>query len=293
MHEKLEEEYKEKILMPELEKKKNELKEKRDFFKPIDRRELDEFQKKYEENYKLKLEEKRQEREKWYSDIGQGQYDPTKFKTKVYEKVLEEEKGTEELKNREIEDKKRKAEKMQNYARIVKEMHWPEVSEKKAKEIEKIKSLLDQRNQRRSAPPNQRHSVPRANESVVGSDTESHVAMKRPNWNFHNPMVPKPVPKKEPIVVDYLRGLRVQREENNHKSKHTTGLDWDTLKDQNLDDKTKIELLKARTKLIEENAQRKEQMNKVKGSTVEDNIDINDMLIDAIEMKLSILDQIE
>jgi hypothetical protein len=34
-------------------------------------------------------------------------------------------------------------------------------------------------------------------------------------------------------------------------------------------------------------------MSRVKGGSVEDNVAVNDMLIDAIEMKLSILDQID
>jgi len=292
-HQKLEKDYNEKVLMPELEKKKNELKKKREFHKPIDHRELDDFQKKYEENYKLKIEEKRQEREKWYNDIGQGQYDPTKFKTKVYEKVLEEEKDTEELKVRQAGDRKNKAEKMNNYSRIVKEMHWPEVSAKKQREIKNIKSLINQRNQRRSAPPNKRNSFARHSENGITSDVDSIAKAKKPSWKFHNPMIPKPKQKKEPVIVDYLQELRVKRQEDDHQSKHTTGLDWDSIKDKKIDDKTKIELLKARTKLIEENAQRKEQMNRANGSTIEDNVDINDMLIDAIEMKLSILDNID
>mmetsp|Transcript_14326 Transcript_14326/g.12631 ORF Transcript_14326/g.12631 Transcript_14326/m.12631 type:complete len:182 (+) Transcript_14326:175-720(+) len=181
---------------------------------------------------------------------------------------------------------------MHNYARIVKEMHKPNVSDKKKKEVETIKHLLNQRNQRRSAPPNKRNSVPRANESEYGSDVNSGYG--KPNWKkFHNPMIPKPKAKKEGYIVDYLQEARVKRDVTNHRTKNSTALDWDAIKDQNIDDKTKIELLKARTKLIEENAERKEQMNKVNGNSVEDNVDINDMLIDAIEMKLSILDQIE
>ena len=46
IHEKIEEDYNQKIIMPELEKKKEELKEKREFYKPIDHKEIDEFQKK-------------------------------------------------------------------------------------------------------------------------------------------------------------------------------------------------------------------------------------------------------
>lgn len=293
MHEKLEEEYQQKVLMPELERKKLELKEKRDFFKPIDRKEIDEFQKKYEENFKKKLEEKRREREKWYNDIGQGDYDPNRYKTKVYDKVMQEEKGTEESKFNQIQEKKRKAEKMNNYARIVKEMHWPQVSSKKKEEVQRIKQLLDQKNKRRSAPNKNRSVDPYRSGAASDSDTRSMI--KRPDWNkFHNPLVPRPMPKKEPIVKDYLREIRVKRQEDDSGRKNTTQhMNWDSIKDQNLDDKTKIELLKARTKLIEENAQRKEEMNKVHGSSVEENVDINDMLIDAIEMKLSILDQIE
>lgn len=289
LHEKLEKDYKEKVLMPELEKKKLALREKREFYKPIDHKEIDEFQKKYEENIKIKIDQQRQKREKWYEDLGAGQYDPNKYKTKMLNRVIEDEKGAEELKQREIEDKKHKAEKMRNYAKIVKQMHWPEVSPKKQEEIEKIKKLMDQRNKRRSAPPKNRH------DDGHNTDTDSKRKMKRPVWNFHNPLVPKPKPKREAVVTDYLRELRSKRETGDMDtgSKRETGANWKNIKDQNLDDKTKIELLKARTKLIEENAERKEKMNKVKGSSVEDNVDINDMLIDAIEMKLSILDQID
>lgn len=289
MHQKLEEDYKKNVEMPELEKKKNELKEKREFYKPINRAEIDEFQKKYEENYKKKLEEKRQVREQWYDEMGVGKHDVDALKSKVYEKVVEEERHHVDPFAKEKEDKRKKAEKMNNYARIVKEMHVPEVSERKKRELEQVKKLMSQRNQRRSAPPNQRHSIPKANETNMGSE-----AGNRPNWKqFHNPLIPKPKPKREPIVVDYLQEARAKREETDSKTKHSTAMDWDAIKDDKIDDKTKIELLKARTRLIEENAKRKEQMNKVNGNSVEDNVDINDMLIDAIEMKLSILDQIE
>ncbi|CAI2362401.1 unnamed protein product [Moneuplotes crassus] len=300
MHEKLEEEYQQNVLMPELEKKKNELKEKRDFYKPIDRKEIDEFQKQYEENIKLKNEEKRHKREQWYSDIGGDNFDPNRLKTKIYDKVMEEDKGNQDMRSKKIEDRTRRQEKMNNYARIVKEMHWPTVSHKKKQEIEQIKNLLGQRNQRKSAPPNKRFGAQKPNESGFASD--SNAGHARPNWKkFHNPMIPKPKMKREPVVVDYLREIRVKREENDSKSKNTTAFDSEGMgkvnmsmfKDQNIDDKTKVELLKARTKLIEENAMRKEQMNKINGDTIEDNADINDMLIDAIEMKLSILDQID
>ena len=194
-----------------------------------------------------------------------------------------------EQKLKDAESKKHKAEKMENYSRIVKEMHWPEVSAKKKEEIERVKNLLDGRNKRRSAVSKNRS----LNQSE--SDIESHGrgAGRKVDWNFHNPLVPKPKLKRQPVVVDYLQEIRNKRGEQDSSSKHDTGANWKMINDQDIDDKTKIELLKARTKLIEENAERKEKMNKAMGASVEDNMDVNDMLIDAIEMKLSILDQID
>lgn len=46
LHEKYEEDFNQKVVIPELEKKKEELKEKREFYKPIDHKEIDQFQKK-------------------------------------------------------------------------------------------------------------------------------------------------------------------------------------------------------------------------------------------------------
>lgn len=46
LHEKYEEDFNQKVIIPELEKKKEELKEKRELYKPIDHKEIDEFQKK-------------------------------------------------------------------------------------------------------------------------------------------------------------------------------------------------------------------------------------------------------
>ena len=43
----------------------------------------------------------------------------------------------------EREDKKRYHEKMENYAKFVKEMHWPELSQRKQQEMEKMKQLME------------------------------------------------------------------------------------------------------------------------------------------------------
>ena len=232
----------------------------------------------------------KQVRQKRNNEIENSGFDTSKYKTKIMEKVLQEDVSNNDKKMKDIEDKRRRCEKITNYYKVVKELHWPEASDEKRKEIEEIKTLLNQRNKRRSARPLKRNIA----EDDDKSDEDEKPLRKRPVWNFFNPMVPKPIEKREVVRIDYLRALREQREvEDKSKQKHDSSMNWDSLKNHNIDDKTKIELIKARTKLIEENAERKEQMSKIKGLTVVDNVDINDMLIDAIEMKLSILDQIE
>ena len=52
---------------------------------------------------KEKLEEKKQQRIQWYSDIGYGDYDKNKFKTKFLDKFLQNER---ERKEQEELDKK-------------------------------------------------------------------------------------------------------------------------------------------------------------------------------------------
>lgn len=129
----------------------------------------------------------KQAREKRNTEIEKSGFDTHKYKTKIMEKMLQEDVSINDSKQREIEEKKRKFDKMVNYAKVVKEMHFPQASEEKRKEIERIKDLLNQRNKRRSAPPNKR-----GQENEANDEKPLH---KKPVWNFFNPMVPKPQEK--------------------------------------------------------------------------------------------------
>jgi len=146
LHEEIEERYNKDILMPELEKKKRELENLRKLHKPIKKEDLDEHEKNYQEKIKIEREKQRMKREKWYSDIGYGVFDENRYKTKFYEKALEEERAKGSNKGVEEELKKKKQEKMNSYAKIVKEMHWPEISENKRKEIEELKNNMENSN---------------------------------------------------------------------------------------------------------------------------------------------------
>ena len=285
LYKEIEERYNKDILMPELQRKKNNLDSLRKFHKPIKREELDEFEKDYQEKIKIEREKQRIKREKWYSDIGYGVYDENRYKTKFYEKAMEEERKKEVHKRVNSNQRKRKNEKMNNYAKIVKEMHWPEVSPKKRQEIEELKLQMEHN----SKP---KFRSPRIKSRYNSSESpEREKIIKKPNWKkFHNPMVPKPEPKREPIKVDWLAERR-NIKENGDKSKLNHSQAWKSIADMpDIDEKTKAQILKSQARHLEENAQRKEQMNKIQGSTMEGTVEVNEMLINAIESKLSLLD---
>ena len=140
-HIKLKDKYKEQIESVSLKEQKEKYRKIKQFDIPVTKDDLDEREKEYLERKKLKMEQLRLEREKYYADIGQGNYDPKKYTSKYLENHLEELriKKMEEEKSKE---KHKKAEKMLSYAKIVKEMHWPEISERKRAQVKQHKKEL-------------------------------------------------------------------------------------------------------------------------------------------------------
>ena len=104
------------------------------------------------ERKRLKTDQLRIEREKYYSDLGQGNYDATKFKTKFGQRYEEEEKLKKQIEQKQIEALHQRSEKMRVYAKMVKETKWPDVSEKKKQELKRLKKELSQRNKRIRSP---------------------------------------------------------------------------------------------------------------------------------------------
>ena len=82
-------------------------------------------------------------REKWYAEIGYGVQNTYQYKNKFLEKVIDEEWVEKEKWRHNSEMKRNYHEKMDNYAKFVKEMHWPEISNRKRVEAERNKKILD------------------------------------------------------------------------------------------------------------------------------------------------------
>ncbi len=70
-----------------------------------------------------------------------------------------------------------------------------------------------------------------------------------------------------------------------------TNLDWRSIKKiQDYPDHEKLQTIQQRARMIEEKAERSEKLNRALGKNMSDAREVNDLLIDAIEAKLSILE---
>lgn len=241
-------------------------------------------------------------------------------------------------------------------------MHWPKVSNLKKKEMENLKEMAENRRAleiRHSLNTSSASHILRGNINSNRSDSggglrgrtdylstsnptitniqdrkrdskSSYSVSKIPKrkWKANN-MIPKPVAKKPPVVVDYLHDMRMKRaqleeegryrkvrtpfaalknpstgrnsKKRNHLLSHSTA-DGYGMSEGNLttldpvqgkmDNFSKIGEIREKARMIERKATRKEQLMKFQEGSIEANADVNEMLIDAISAKLQILDNL-
>ena len=289
----------------------------------------------------------------YYSDIDhKARHDQERYKSKFMGHIQEEKHQKEIAKQKKILEAKAAKEKAHNYARLVKEMHWPKVSQTKKAEMDTIRASLMTKYSRADSLASAKHKsghksfeksgsptgylgfrgrLPRRDDSHnisasqisrLGSITDqdqpySTRARNKINWKkMENPMVPKKEEKIKPEVKDYLRERRQKREHSRgsvdsygyrkkrqnvtidegqrHRSLAHPRIEKPNNADLNESRETEARVrdIRNKAKQIENAAERKEQMMKVRGDTVEDASEVNDMLIDAIEAKLAILGEI-
>lgn len=188
---------------------------------------------------------------------------------------------------------------MEDYAKLVKQMHWPEVSPKKREEMRKLRNSVEYKKglqKSRFSARNLHHGTDTEKKSARHKHTKSHAKI---DWKkFHNPMVPSEKPKRTPIITDYLLERRVKRDNKelddmleNPKESVNPAQDWKSALNMAYNNKEYSGIVREKAKVIESTA-----MMKRKTALLNDDIEgetkANDMLIDALEAKLSILDKI-
>ncbi|EAR99059.1 hypothetical protein TTHERM_00387010 (macronuclear) [Tetrahymena thermophila SB210] len=162
------ERYKQEVELPELEKRKKELAEKRKLYKPIDLQEIREHAKKHDEEIKIrKLQAKTNVLAEYNSLEGDNYKYP---KTSALNKVLEDDKLFKMKEVIEMQKKKEQIERRKEYAKLVKEVHVPRVKPKPNLDSMENQHLYDDESQNNYNPQQQ-------------SQAKSHNIIRTPN-NF-------------------------------------------------------------------------------------------------------------
>lgn len=205
------------------------------------------------------------------------------YKNQFMEKLLHDnliEKTQKEIEQKMIEGRHQKR---YHYDKIVKEMHYPEVSPSKQRQIESLKRTVKSRfnvTRESEAKPKRSGSKPRSTRKssfkdyeVLSRETKTKSQARSPNddstegsvynngkrtvlkrkkidWaKFKNPLVPKPKLKKpQPEVEDYLQQKRMKREEMEQElttppMKNKYGVLWQDITTDLLDEPSKLVIL--------------------------------------------------
>ena len=297
-------EYEEKVMMPILEQKKKVLASIRDLHKPIRLEEINDYKKKIDEIVNEKKEKLHKERFEFY-DNHRKNYRYKEYETNFLSAVKEHELETKEEAERREMEKKEHIDKMKSYGDMIKEMHWPTVSKKKQLEMQLLKESMKHPIRKRldaSALSNNNGYNRRSADSLIGvaqpgfqTDKDDDTIKRRKIVWKENPMVPKPQQKKDIVVADWLMERRKKRDE---EIKDGVGVKTDPVKNWNkeievnhLNQQERYDYIKEKTKQLEEEARRKEEIITIaKSGTIEDRDKVNDMIFESIKAKLSILE---
>lgn len=285
LYKQMEDAYKQKVLMPQLEKHKAELARKRMVYKPLDPEELkehlkhhDELKRQFEFRRKKELEQKNLD-----AQLNQA---TNSMQSKFTIAILEEERLKKEEQEKANQEKLLNAHKRLQYSKLVKEMFPPVIDESRKLDISsKSKSKI------RSADYLE-ESTEKSKKKIGVTDYKSDIGSKPIRYIKKK----EPEKKKEIEKIDYLAQKRKERE-NNPNDRKPVKIDLqEEIFQEDLDDK-KLQKIKAKTNQIDKQAKQKELlMDKYKGEGVKGlqvGDEVNDMILSSIRAKLAILDKFQ
>jgi hypothetical protein len=327
LYQKMNDQYVSEMLMPELEKRKQQIAQKRNIYKPIHRTELQEHERRFDEAIQKSEEERRREREKARMDSEDYLRKAQEYQTVFTENVI---KHDQESKNRMLQQRAQLKEayaKKMTYAKIVKESCPPKVSELKALELKKCIEGLKHVPKKLPHPSSTHaeHAPVRRTLTGKGTSIDATQAEHQSDHGSGQESAPRPkqrvrmklkhtvnsakgsgsiqperrsqdAPELHDMHVhtkkhtaDYLAEQRKKRENSRGVVPHYENL----LRQSDLSVTEKYHMLKAQADMIDQNARRKEQLMSVKGE-LQHNQDagqeVSDMYINAIKAKLSLLE---
>lgn len=242
---------------------------------------------KYEEIIRQNNEKKKQELIQKLKEQEES-YNPKQFQSKYLDRVIENELLTKEQKIEEEERLREYHEKMKEYDETIKRKYGPVTSRKKQEELEKIKKELAM---------NPRDKVRRSS-PLIHSDKEDlrEIALKRKQiFEWKNPLKPPtPAPKKEFERVNFLREFQQELQEEferTGKKPIPVNRNWQQdLRTDKLSSTEKFQSVRQKADQIAQSANQKRKFLSMNGGgTAQEMSEVNDMLFDSLNAKLSLL----
>jgi len=257
---------------------------------------------KIKENYVPVSKDKIKQHEQWYENLkkekersksnfaqapsrSQFRNNQSSYFNTHIKQILLKEKLEGDAKERAKQERLKMIEKRTQYAHLVKNMYAPQVDRFKQQEMK----LRIERLKNPALPVWRKYSVNNPNQSTDEVTHNSSMSERSMSWKPKkypvNPMVPKPKPKKEGKVVDYLKEFK----ENRKDTKSHRSLNWKKmLEAEDLSQVTE----KARE--VEELARKKEMRvpkNYNDPELVKETEEINDMIVSSIKAKMAALEK--
>ena len=284
----MEEKFKQNIIMPEVEKNKSKLAEKRLLFQPLSHEDLQRHMKNHEDI--LKSQENRRKKAIYNKKIdAELNGIVCKHHSKFSLAIADEELKAKEVSDKLLEEKKKNLQKKQQYSKLVKEIFHPVVDLSKKLKIHAA-STKPHKKYFLSGASSVTHlaQTDKFNEREFNSVSEPHFKPRK--WK-KNPMIPEKPTKKVVIKRDYLAELRGKNNEKRGNSKHQ--FDWEKVLSSGEFDMDKIEKIKAAAQGIDREASKHERQLGLKNKFNPNEIEkVNSLLLSSIKAKLALLEKI-
>ena len=275
---KIEENFKSRVEMPELEKRKNELKKKSEFFRSYQGESLKDHLRWYSS---IKEQSMKKIREEVRNKLNDSQNRSISVNQGYWAmKVIEEEQRRQEEEMAKVEEKKKLLERKVKYCELLKELHPPNINPLK-NSFSTDKSREKQEKQHK-----------RISESA---------SVEPKKWKPHkfepNHMVPPPKPMREPKQVTYLEEKRKEKQERSQSPETALKLKQKLKNDieQVGADTSELNKVHKTAQKLEEIARKKEILMETKPlslSGIQQAASVDSLLVSSIKAKLHVLENL-
>ncbi|CAD8141989.1 unnamed protein product [Paramecium octaurelia] len=286
------------LQMPELEKRKAVLAQKRELSQPIKLSDLTEHQKKYEEDRKIKEYEREHHKQELEFESKQKSLKFPKSQAQI--RVEEEQKQQKLIREQEMEQKKLARLKQLKYADVAQEIYFkehpfkpkqsPPPKEEQSKQIKEIQITEQNIRKIKKFIPKQRHISQDSKDSITDLSNHQENRPPKPMAKKLQKVVekiekPSELPPK-PKTTDYLQQLRQQR-----KVQVSMEDQWEKIIDnKGLENEQKVQNVLNNVQKLEQKAKEREKLALI-NRDIQAEEEANNLYIASIRAKLAILEK--